>query len=274
MMRYDRFLLGVCYYPEHWDASVHEDDLRRIAAAGFDYVRLGEGAWGYFEPEEGAYEFDLFDRAIDLCRKHKLKVIFGTPTYCAPAWVANRYPEVLRWNFDRTPMAHGSRRNFNYTSAKYIDLSDRICTALAAHYQGEGQIMGWQLDNEFNCHMDVSYAPSDSEAFRLWLKSKYKTLAALNKAWGCAFWSQQYSDWQQIDLPHPTPAYLNPHQLLDETRFISHCVVQFARRHGSSPTTACLAISTVPTSPGCWTCFPTTSTRPLMPPTGLATPAP
>ena len=87
-------------------------------------------------------------------------------------------------------------------------------------------VIAWQLDNEFNCHMDVSYAPSDTVAFRRWLKAKYKTLDRLNDAWGTKFWSQQYTDWEQIDLPHPTATYLNPSVLLDETRFISDCVVR------------------------------------------------
>lgn len=227
---FETFLYGVCYYPEHWEPSRHASDIRRIAAAGFDYIRIGEGAWSYWEPEEGRYQFELFDRVIDLCRKHKVKVVMGTPTYAAPAWVADEYPEVLRWNHERIPMAHGSRRNLNYTSPKYYDLSDKLVTALAEHYKGERQIIGWQLDNEFNCHMDVSYAPSDTVAFRQWLEEKYKTLEALNKAWGTAFWSQTYTNWEQIDLPHPTPTWKNPSQLLDETRFISDCVVRFAAR--------------------------------------------
>jgi beta-galactosidase len=224
------FHLGVCYYPEHWPASRHASDFRRMKEAGIDLVRMGEGAWSYFEPEEGRFQFELFDRAIDLCRRNGIKVIFGTPTYCGPAWIAAKYPEVLRWNFQRIPMAHGSRRNFNYTSPKYFELSDRICTALAEHYAGEKQIVAWQLDNEFNCHMDVSYAPSDTIAFRRWLAEKYQTLDRLNRAWGTAFWSQRYSDWEQIDLPHPTSAMHNPSQLLDESRFISDTVVGFARR--------------------------------------------
>lgn len=210
--------------------SRHASDFRRMRDAGFDVVRMGEGAWSYFEPEEGKFQFDLFDNAIGLCRRFGLKVIFGTPTYCGPAWIASQYPEVLRWNFQRIPMRHGSRRNYNYTSAKYLKLSDRICTALAEHYAGEKQIIGWQLDNEFNCHMDMSYAPSDTMAFRRWLRTKYRTLTNLNRAWGTAFWSQVYSDWNQLDLPHPTSANPNPTQLLDESRFISDTVVQFARR--------------------------------------------
>ena len=146
----DRFLYGVCYYPEHWNPKRHPTDIRRIAKAGFDYIRIAEGAWAYFEPQEGQYQFHLFDRVIDLCRKYRLQIIMGTPTYCGPAWIAQKYPEVLRWNFQRVPMAHGSRRNFNYTSPKYIDLSERLVTALARHYQHDKQIMGWQLVNEFN----------------------------------------------------------------------------------------------------------------------------
>jgi beta-galactosidase len=230
---WETFHYGVCYYPEAWDRSLRADDIQRIRKAGFNVVRMGEGAWSYWEPREGQYQFELFDEVIDLCRKADIKVIMGTPTYAAPAWVSHQYPEVLRRDFNRVPLKHGGRRNLNYTSPKYIDLSDKLCTALAQHYKHEKQIIGWQLDNEFNCHSDVSYAESDTIAFRAWCKDKYKTLDRLNKAWGTSFWSQTYTDWQQIDLPHPTAAYNNPHRLLDETRFISDCVVRFAARQAA-----------------------------------------
>lgn len=226
----DRFHYGVCYYPEAWDPSRHASDITRIADAGFNYVRMGEGAWSYWEPKEGKYQFDLFDRVIELCARKKIQVILGTPTYTGPAWIAHRYPEVLRWNFERVPMQHGSRRFYNYTAPKYLELSDRICTALAEHYRGNDSVFCWQLDNEFNCHMAVSYAPSDSIAFRKWVQRKYGTLDTLNDAWGTKFWSQTYSDWAQIDLPHPSATYLNPSVLLDESRFISDTVVSFAKR--------------------------------------------
>jgi beta-galactosidase len=227
------FLYGVCYYPEAWDPSRHESDLDRIAACGFNFIRVGEGAWSYWEPSEGNYQFALFDRVLELCRTRNIQVILGTPTYACPAWVAVNYPEVLRWDFQRIPMKHGSRRNLNYTSPKMLELSDRICTALADHYKDHPQVIGWQLDNEFNCHMDVSYAPSDTLAFRAWCKERYGTLEELNQCWGTTFWSQMYSDWNQIDLPHPSATYLNPSLLLDESRFISDTVVRYARRQAN-----------------------------------------
>ena len=226
----DTFHYGVCYYPEHWPETMVDSDLDRIVDAGFDFVRIGEGAWAYFEPAEGQFRFDLFDRVVAGCEKRGLNVLFGTPTYCGPAWIGHTYPEVYRWDFQRTPMKHGGRRNYNYTSPKYLELTDRIVTALATHYRNAKSIKWWQIDNEFNCHMDVSYAPSDTLAFRAWLRKKYKTLDALNDAWGTKFWSQTYSDWNQLDLPHPTAAYLNPSQKLDEARFISDTVVDYCRR--------------------------------------------
>src|SRR5215472_10114003 len=91
---YDSFLYGVVYYPEQWP----------------------EARW---EPEEGRYDFALFDRALELCQKHGLKAIMGTPTYTPPAWLTERYSEVSRVSFDGRRLTHGSRRAYNYTSPVY-----------------------------------------------------------------------------------------------------------------------------------------------------------
>ena len=122
-MQFEQFFYGVCYYPEAWELSRHARDIDRIADAGFNFIRMGEGAWSYWEPSEGQFQFDLFDRVIDRCRQRDIRVILGTPTYACPAWVATNYPEVLRRNEQRLMMAHGSRRNLNYTSPKMLELS-------------------------------------------------------------------------------------------------------------------------------------------------------
>jgi len=223
------FRFGVCYYPEHWDESLWADDFRRMAALGMNTVRMGESAWAVWEPAEGQYSFDLFDRAVALAAKHGLQVIMGTPTYAPPAWVTHTYPETLAWDFQRRPMAHGGRRHYNYTSPVFRKLSAQVVEALAEHYKENPYVIGWQVDNEFNCHMDASYSPSDTAAFRAWCQEKYGTLAELNRAWGVRFWSQDYSDWAQVDLPHPCPAYPNPHQVLDAKRFYSDMVTRYCK---------------------------------------------
>jgi beta-galactosidase len=227
--RTDDFLLGVCYYPEHWERSMWDEDFRRMKEMGFNVVRMAETAWNILEPEEGVYAFELFDEAISLCEKHGLKVMMCTPTYAPPAWLTSKYPEVLRRTFNGIVMEHGSRRHYNYTSEIYHTLTRKIVKALAEHYKGFSSVIGWQIDNEFNCHMDVSFADSDHAAFRQWCKAKYETLEALNQAWGLAFWAQTYTEWEQVFLPRPTPTFHNPGYLLDFYRFTSDITVAYGK---------------------------------------------
>jgi len=224
---YDSFLYGVVYYPEQWPETKWDSDLARIAQTGMNVVRMGEGAWNVWEPEEGRHDFTLFDRALELCQRYGLKAIMGTPTYTPPAWLTERYPEVSRVSYQGLRLTHGSRRHYNYTSPVYQQKSAAITQALAEHYRAHPAVIGWQIDNELNCHLDVSFAPSDHAAFRAWCQERYRTLDALNKAWGTAFWSQVYTAWDQVWLPRPTVTYQNPSLLLDFYRFTSDVTIRF-----------------------------------------------
>ncbi|QGH36192.1 cellulase family glycosylhydrolase [Gracilibacillus salitolerans] len=222
--------LGVCYYPEHWPEKLWEDDFRRMKEMGFQYVRMAEFAWTIFEPIEGTFEFDLFDRAIQLAKKYDLKVIMGTPTATPPAWLTDKYPEVLNVSREGVRYHHGSRRHYNYNSEIYRTLSKRIVTEMVEHYKDNPTVVGWQIDNEINCEMNVFYSEADHTNFRNWVKEKYQTLDNVNEAWGTIFWNQTYTEWRQIYLTRPTvnDSY-NPHQLLDEKRFISDSAISFVQ---------------------------------------------
>ena len=224
---YDSFLYGVVYYPEQWPESRWDADLAQIAQTGMNVVRMGEGAWSIWEPEEGRYDFALFDRALVLCQNHGLKAIMGTPTYTPPAWLTERYPEVSRVSFDGARLTHGSRRAYNYTSPIYRDKSRAVVEALAQHYKHHPEVIGWQIDNELNCHLDASFAASDHQAFRAWCQERYGTLEALNQSWGTSFWSQTYTSWDEVWLPRPTVTYHNPSLLFDFYRFISDTTIRF-----------------------------------------------
>jgi beta-galactosidase len=223
--------LGVCYYPEHWPEELWDDDYRRMKELGFSIVRMGEFAWSIFEPEEGRFSFELFDRAIDAAHRHGLQVILGTPTATPPAWLTHRYPEVLNVSKHGVVYRHGLRRHNNYSSPVYRELCARITRRMAEHYHAHPAVVGWQIDNELNCESNVFYSDADHTAFREWAQRKYGTLERLNHAWGTVFWSQTYTDWEQVYLPRPNPAddTPNPHQALDEKRFISDITISFAK---------------------------------------------
>jgi beta-galactosidase len=230
-----RLQLGTCYYPEQWPSTLWEDDFRRMRELGFSVIRIAEFAWSIFEPAEGTFSFEFFDKIMDLAQQHGLQVILGTPTATPPAWLTSKYPEVLNAAMNGTVYQHGQRRHYNYNAPIYQHLSRRIAAQMAAHYKDHPALVGWQIDNELNCEVNVFYAEADHRAFRTWLEKRYGSLDQLNAAWGAVFWNQTYTDWEQVFLMRPTPSDSpNPHQALDEKRFISDSAIAFARNQAEA----------------------------------------
>ena len=220
--------VGVCYYPEHWDESLWESDLKRMLDNGIHTVRIGEFAWSIMEREEGQFDFSFFDRFLNLCASTGMQVIFGTPTATPPAWLTSKYPEALNANADGVLFRHGGRRHYNYNSPVYREKVALLVGKMAEHWGHHPAIVGWQIDNELNCETNDFLSEADGKAFRAFLQKKYASLDALNEAWGTVFWSQTYTDWEQIDVPHTNAiASHNPSLLLDYVRFVSASALSF-----------------------------------------------
>ena len=209
--------VGAYYYPEHWDESQWERDFKKMASMGFEFTHFAEFAWAQLEPEEGRYDFAWLDRAVALAAKYKLKVIMCTSTATPPVWLSRKYPEILKKREDGTYEDHGSRQHASFSSEVYRKYSMKMIAELAKHYGKDSRIMGWQLDNEPASNVD--YGNDAQNRFRVWLKAKYKTIDALNKAWGTNFWSGTYTTFDQINLPQHKQWGMNLYQQLDHTRF-------------------------------------------------------
>ncbi len=228
--QWNHYTVGVCYYPEHWDRSLWESDLRRMKAAGITVVRSAEFAWSLLEPHEGVFCFELFDDFLSLCLREKMQVVLGTPTATPPAWLTEKYPEALNALPDGTLLRHGARRHYDYNAEIYQQLCKRIVTEMAKRWGQHPAVVGWQIDNELNCETDEFYSEADHAAFRAFLKTQYGTLDALNAAWGTVVWSETYTDWEQIHCPRTVlNGGHNPHLLLDYSRFVSDSCIRFAK---------------------------------------------
>jgi beta-galactosidase len=222
-------LIGVDYYPEHWPGERWETDIKLMKEAGFNTVRLAEFSWIKMEPVEGQFEFGWLDDVIKALARYDINVILGTPTAVMPAWVARKYPETLRQKPDGTRIVWGGRKHNCFSSGTYRLLSERITRAMAEHFAGAPNVIGWQTDNEFGggeCHCQSCLAE-----FQDWLRNKYGTLDALNRAWGNHFWGLNVTTWGEITFPDnrtdETWAMGNPSACLDFKRFTSWLRVRF-----------------------------------------------
>jgi len=142
----------------------------------------------------------------------------------------NKHPDMLAVDKNGCPRTFGSRRHYCFSHQGYFEEAKRITGKLGKRYGSNPYILAWQTDNEYGCHDTViSYSKLAEEAFRKWLKNKYKAIGVLNEAWGNVFWSMDYSDFAEINLPYLTVTEPNPSHVMDFRRFSSDQVVNFNR---------------------------------------------
>lgn len=220
--------LGVCYYPEHWPESFWESDAMRMAEIGIRFVRIGEFAWSRLEPTAGNLQLDWMIRAMDMLGRHGLKVIVGTPTATPPRWMIDKHPDMLAVDREGRSKGFGSRRHYDFSHLGYREESARITRILAEALGDHPALGGWQTDNEYGCHgTTYSYSSAAQDGFRKWLAEKYENIGALNQAWGTVFWSMEYNNFDQIELPNLLVCDAAPAHELDFRRYSSDQVAAF-----------------------------------------------
>ena len=227
-------LHGADYNPEQWlkYPEVLQEDLRLMKLAGCNAMSVGIFSWVSLEPSEGVFNFEWMDNVLNSFAENGIYAFLATPSGARPAWMSEKYPEVLRVERNRVRNLHGFRHNHCYTSPVYREKTAILNAKLAERYAHHPAIIGWHISNEFGgeCHCDLCQAE-----FRQWLKNKYKdSLDELNHAWWATFWSHTYTSWGQIESPTPH-GETQVHGLnLDWRRFVSERTIDFCQHEINS----------------------------------------
>jgi len=220
---------GADYNPDQWldRPDILKQDLLLMKLAGCNTMTLGIFSWVTLEPREGEFNFSWLDRIMDDLARSGIFVILATPTAGKPAWLAQKYPEVLRVTADRRKRLHGLRHNHCYTAPAYRKCVGIINRKLAERYRSHPALLMWHISNEYGgeCHCRLC-----QEAFRTWLRRKYdNNLDNLNRAWWTAFWSHTYTEWEQIESPSPIGESLLHGLTIDWKRFVTDQTIDFLR---------------------------------------------
>jgi len=223
---------GGDYNPEQWPEEVWEEDMRLFKKAGIDTVTLNVFSWASLQPSEDEYDFDKLEKIVKLVTDNDMNIIMATSTAAHPAWMAKRYPDVLRTDYEGRKRKFGGRHNSCPNSPTYRKYSARLASRLADKFKNQKNIIAWHISNEYGgeCHCERC-----EEAFRKWVQEKYKTIYNVNKAWNTSFWGHTFYDFDEIVTPNALSEEFmmgyRPHTdfqgiSLDYRRFMSDSILE------------------------------------------------
>jgi beta-galactosidase len=214
---------GVNYQPVDRTLEQVKRDVALMKQSGFKVVRMGDLAWDYFEPEDGKFDFKHFDAVMAEVHAAGIKVILDIPGLPAPMWLHHKYPGVDITNQAGTRLAPAERYMDNIGDPDYRRLATRMADTLTKRYAKHPALLAVGYDNEIG-NGYISYSEADRKRFVEWLKKRYGSIDALNKAWATQRWSRRIGKWEEVRLPYgdgPGPA----ERYLDLRRFWSDLTI-------------------------------------------------
>ncbi|XBX09920.1 beta-galactosidase [Enterocloster clostridioformis] len=192
-------LYGGDYNPEQWPQEMWKEDMRLIKKAHINIVTLNTFSWAALQPSENIYCFDKLDEIMELVKDNGLKVCMATSTGAHPAWMAKKYPDILRTEFNGMKRKFGGRHNSCPNSQTYRYYAPKLAGEIAKRYKDYDNIIAWHISNEFG---GECYCENCERAFREWLKQRYGSLDKVNQVFNTSFWGHTFYDWDEIVVPN------------------------------------------------------------------------
>lgn len=190
---------GGDYNPEQWDAEAWKEDDRMFKLAGIDVATINVFSWALSQPNEDTYDFAWLDETIERLYRNGVYICLATSTGAHPAWMARKYPDVLRVDYEGRKRKFGGRHNSCPNSPTYRKYAKIMAGKLAERYKDHPAVLIWHVSNEYGGYC---YCDNCAAAFRTWLEQRYGTLDAVNKAWNSRFWGHTFYDWEDIVVPN------------------------------------------------------------------------
>lgn len=196
---FKRILYGGDYNPNQWPKDIWQEDMRIFKDAHINTATINVFSWAKIQPSEHEYYFDELDEIVDMLSKENYDIVFATSTAALPAWMVRKYPEVMNTDYEGRQHKFGGRHNACPNSPVFRNFARQMAYKLAERYADNPHVTCWHVSNEYG---NECFCDNCQKAFRVWLKDKYKTIEALNRAWNMEFWGHTLYDWDDVVLPN------------------------------------------------------------------------
>ena len=196
-----RLFVGTNYQPVDRTREQIARDIARMKQAGFTIVRMGDLSWDYFEPAEGQFAFDEFDWIMDRMQAAGIQVLMDIPGQPAPIWLHHKYPGVDIVTQQGVRLQAAERYMDDIADPDYRRLLGRLADTMMRRYAKHPALYAVGYNNEIGNGF-LSYSAADRDRFLEWLKKKYGSIDALNRAWATQRWSRHVNTWDEIELPY------------------------------------------------------------------------
>jgi len=199
MKTFNGILYGGDYNPNQWPREIWDEDMRMFRDARINSATINVFSWAKIQPAEDRYDFSELDDMVDMLSRENYEIVLATSTGALPAWMAAKYPEVERTDYEGRHHKFGHRHNACPNSPVFQKYSAALAGKLAERYGSNPHVKCWHISNEYG---GECYCENCAKAFRVWLQKKYGTIEELNKAWNMEFWGHTIYDWEEIVLPN------------------------------------------------------------------------
>ncbi len=223
-------------FVNHYPMICHMDD--RLAESGANVITM-RAPWPLIEPTEGRFDFSVLDQQLELVSRQGIKVVVlleAGPAHAANVpWLMDKLRTAGHTQVDPDGNPCKDPSIFSPIYKSYLRRYLRRVTAYLKSHRLATAVYGYNNGCEWWYPISQSYGSLAEEAFRGYLRSRYRTLSKLNAAWGA-----HVTSWTEIRAPKLA--------WLGSNRSSQACMVPYSARLDACYATT--AASHVPVRPG------------------------
>ncbi len=187
-----------------------ERDYQTAAEDGMNIFRHWF-LWSAIEIAPARFDWEEYDRQLDLAAQNGMKTIIAEMITAAPEWAYRKYAHA------RLETREGRKLNSQMGGScvtggfpglcldneDYQAAAEGFLRALVARYKGHPGLGGYDIWNECNIPANVCYCEGTQQKFRAWLLAKYGDLFTLGKAWQ----RPSFTEWADVSAPREQGPY-------------------------------------------------------------------